>query len=112
MSEFFQSVYFKWLLVDFFSFFLVVYLIAFVFSNISSSDRLERVVLKGYLTGILIHIIVTLTFGLLVFKRLYELEETWNKIWLFDAGFILMLVFELIFAFIIWSKINKLPKLL
>jgi len=111
MSEFLKSIYFKWLLIDFFTFFVLVYLTALLFAKASNSTRLEKTALTGYLTGILLHIIVTLVFGVLTFRTLYLAYEPWGKVWAYSSGFIVMLVFETIVLFIIWVKIKQLPKL-
>ncbi len=111
MQEFLESIYFKWLLIDFFSFFLLVYIVAFSFTHLSKSTRLEETALKGYLTGILLHIVLTIVFLILTAKSLYDAEYMWDKIWAFDAGFIIIFILEIIFAVVIWLKIKALPYL-
>ncbi|MFQ5632328.1 MAG: hypothetical protein ACE5I1_26460, partial [bacterium] len=109
LSEFLTTIYFKWLLIDFFSFFFLVYLVAFLAVKTTRATRLEKTALNGYLWGIFLHLLLTITFMALMFKQLYDLDEPWSRIWTYQAGFIVLFVTELLCAFVIGSKIKNLP---
>lgn len=112
IPDFFNDITLDWLLIDFFALIFGVYLVAFLFTRIGSSTRLEAKTLKGYLTGLILHMILTVTFIVLVVYRMYNsFLATWQPTLAFASGFIVLLIVGIILTVIVAGKLNNLPDL-